>query len=877
MSDKIKFSIEPEKTGHGVIKIGSLEPTDYTQYQDLLSKADRFDATNVRGRLRLNDTNFYNYQKYYKKKKREIEESREAPDMMSFAYEHQIQTVETILKLPTGGLLADQVGMGKTIEAGMLIAELAYRDEWRTLIITLSNDELLRNWHDEMFEKFGLNLALVKGDTDDDVKKVFDILCEYQKTGIIRDYKGNRSETISDMTYDFLGALVPFSYLVDDRFISLVSEYNEKNPLKPFHVDLIVVDESHRYTSKDSASSDNKINALHHLQMKQKILFNGEERIEKQGRILLLTATPIKNDLNELISLMQIIDPKYTKEDFRKELNIGPREHLDLTTVLAKDRGVNHWWEWFARFGERHTRLTTLYDPKKRKYGVHWKCKNSHSFYFNNCYLDGYQVRPYFDDSGVPDNKIKLINKENPKDYIDRSHGQTGLDGTRESKIIKYEANIPDLNMERFNKLLKIIAYLKHEISKEKLEEVPVDLKKDGLNIYVIEKILSKKDFDRWHESMDAYSKMGNHPLEIEKKKIIESAVSAFILNLTFINAEENYSLFFEKFFKYLNSKLKDQQKDSKGMQKIKNYDKLALILCSDNLFLQIEKMQKLGEIINSPKHSNEKIIIFCKDDSERRMLVENAHLWDFKGRYMDNDSVARISKLSKYDMEYIKFSNVVSIAYTTDAEGLNLQSYHTMINYSIVLSPLHMEQRIGRIDRIGQKYDMDIYFFANAQDVEGYVLRFFEYELELFSNWSGDTTASTYYDTEVDGKEVTIEFDVAAKKFWDYASKLIMSKEEQIKEFEDSIALVFNNVRSRVIKIASYSKEIDDVKIAVEKVKEDDMNMYLDESFVEAFEEPKEDDMNMYLDESFEKSKEDDVKIPVEPINKDDLDMYGF
>jgi SNF2 family DNA or RNA helicase len=141
MSEKIKFSIEPEKTGAGVVKIGNLEPTDFTQNQDLLSKADRFDATNVRGRLRLNDTNFYNYQKYYKKKKREMEESHEAPDMMSFAYAHQIQTVETILKLPTGGLLADQVGMGKTIEAGMLIAELAYRDEWRTLIITLSNDE----------------------------------------------------------------------------------------------------------------------------------------------------------------------------------------------------------------------------------------------------------------------------------------------------------------------------------------------------------------------------------------------------------------------------------------------------------------------------------------------------------------------------------------------------------------------------------------------------------------------------------------------------------------------------------------------------------------------------------------------------------------
>ncbi|MBQ4356417.1 MAG: DEAD/DEAH box helicase family protein [Acholeplasmatales bacterium] len=823
MSEKIKFSIEPEKTGAGVVKIGNLEPTDFTQNQDLLSKADRFDATNVRGRLRLNDTNFYNYQKYYKKKKREMEESHEAPDMMSFAYAHQIQTVETILKLPTGGLLADQVGMGKTIEAGMLIAELAYRDEWRTLIITLSNDELLRNWHDEMFDKFGLNLALVKGNSDDDVQKVFDILCDYQKTGIIKDYQGNRSENISGISYDYLGALVPFSYLVDDRFISLVSEYNEKNPLKPFHIDLIVVDESHRYTSKDAASSDNKINALHHLQMKQKILFNGEERIEKQGKILLLTATPIKNDLRELISLMQIIDPKYTEEDFKKDLDIGPKETLDLTTVLEKNRGVNRWWEWFTRFGERHTRLTTLYDPEKRKYGVHWKKKNSHSYYFNNNYVEnGYPVREYFKDDKVA-HKIKPIKGE----PIDRAHGDTELKGERESFVQEYEAYIPNLDMDRFNKLLRIIAYLKHEISKEELQETKFDLKKDGLNIEVIDRILSKNDFNRWHESMDAYSSLGNLPLEIEKKKIIEGAVSAFILNLTFINAEENYSLFFEAFFKYLNNKLKDQQKDSKGMQKIKNYDKLALILCSDNLFLQIEKMQKLGEIINSPKHCNEKIIIFCKDDSERRMLVENAHLWDFKGRYMDNDSVARISNLSKYDMEYIKFSNVVSIAYTTDAEGLNLQSYHTMINYSILLSPLHMEQRIGRIDRIGQRNDMDIYFFANAQDVEGYVLRFFEYELELFSNWSGDTTASTYYDAKRNGKEEKLEFDVAAKEFWDLSLKLSMDRNEQINRFEESAANLFNNVRDRVNNIAGHTKEIDHIKESIDVVNKDDLDMY--------------------------------------------------
>lgn len=827
MSNKIKFSIEPEKTGTGVIKVGTLEPTDFTQNQELLSKADRFDGTNVRGRLRLNDTNFYNYQKYYKMKKKEQEEKKEKDeDVKSFAYAHQIQTVETILKLPTGGLLADQVGMGKTIEAGMLIAELAYRDEWRTLIITLSNDELIRNWHDEMFEKFGLNLALVKGNTQDDIKTVFDILCQYQKTGIIKDFKGNDHETLSSISYRYGGALVPFSYLVDDRFIEMVEDYNKNNPKDPFHIDLIVVDESHRYTSSDAASSDNKISALHHLQMKQIVKFNGEDRVEKKGRILLLTATPIKNDLKELISLMQIINPKYTVEDFRHDLGLEPNDPFDLTTVLEKPRGVNHWWEWFSRFGERHTRNTTLYDKDKRRYGVHWKPKNSHSYYFND--NNEYKPRPYFDDSNVKSDHIKKVDgQEEEKERL-----QSSIKGKRESFIQEYESTIPNLDMNKFKRLMSFIAYIKHEISDEELKEVSFNFEEDGINLEVMYEILSKPIFDEWKENLDKYSSLGNEKEEIRKKKIIENAVARFLEQMA-CKGKGGNGLFLDAILKFLVNKIKNQQKDRNGIEKSKSYESLALILCSDNFFLQVEKMLTLGNIINSPKHMNEKIIIFCKDDAERRMLVENSHFWDYSGRYMEIESVARISSMSAYDVNYARYSNVVSIAYTTDAEGLNLQSYHTMINYSIVLSPLHMEQRIGRIDRIGQRNEMDVYFLANAQDVEGYVLRFFEYELELFSNWSGDTTASTYFDGVDNGEDVKYEFDDISVRRWNQTQELhLNSKLDKVKRFEESVAVVFNNVRGRVNKISSFSKEIDDMKKEVEALKDDEISTYFDTSF---------------------------------------------
>ena len=138
------------------------------------------------------------------------------------------------------------------------------------------------------------------------------------------------------------------------------------------------------------------------------------------------------------------------------------------------------------------------------------------------------------------------------------------------------------------------------------------------------------------------------------------------------------------------------------------------------------------------------------------------------------------------------------------------------------------MEQRIGRIDRIGQRNEMDVYFFANCQDVEGYILRFFEYELELFSNWSGDTTASTYYDgRDYNGNSVKVEFDKAATQNWEDIMKNSMDYQSKIESFETEIAKVFNNVRARVIKIAQYSKDIEDMKQNIDTIAQDDFDMY--------------------------------------------------
>ncbi len=57
--------------------------------------------------------------------------------------------------LQRGAILADEVGLGKTIEAGIIISQLWVEDKKRILVITPAS--LRKQWQDELYNKFGLN------------------------------------------------------------------------------------------------------------------------------------------------------------------------------------------------------------------------------------------------------------------------------------------------------------------------------------------------------------------------------------------------------------------------------------------------------------------------------------------------------------------------------------------------------------------------------------------------------------------------------------------------------------------------------------------------------------------------------------------------
>ena len=133
-------------------------------------------------------------------------------------------------------------------------------------------------------------------------------------------------------------------------------------------------------------------------------------------------------------------------------------------------------------------------------------------------------------------------------------------------------------------------------------------------------------------------------------------------------------------------------------------------------------KIEKLIEIIDKALKQNpkEKILIYTKHPSTVEYMVEklqpyNLKITQFKGGLTREEKAQRITEF--------KYKSQVLICTDAGAEGLNLQFCKILINYDLPWNPMSVEQRIGRLDRIGQKNDMQIYSLATKGTMEEYVI----------------------------------------------------------------------------------------------------------------------------------------------------------
>ncbi len=133
-------------------------------------------------------------------------------------------------------------------------------------------------------------------------------------------------------------------------------------------------------------------------------------------------------------------------------------------------------------------------------------------------------------------------------------------------------------------------------------------------------------------------------------------------------------------------------------------------------------KMKTLINLIEErlKEAPGEKILIYTKHPTTVNYIIENLipyklDITQFRGGLSREEKSDRI-------LEFKKKSQIM-ICTDAGAEGLNLQFCHTLINYDLPWNPMSVEQRIGRVDRIGQTKDMEIYSLATKDTMEEYVV----------------------------------------------------------------------------------------------------------------------------------------------------------
>ena len=208
-------------------------------------------------------------------------------------FEHQMATVRTVLRRMRGrAILADEVGLGKTIEAALVLSELRARGLARRALV-VAPAGLVGQWQEELDRKFALPSMVVTG-TSPPAGAGMD-------SGTTRAADGDEPVLLASLAAA------------------------RRDPLRSVLVardwDVVVVDEAHRVRNPRSAS--------------------GRLARDLRARhLLLLTATPVENRLEDLFQLVSLVSPGLlgTAAEFRRQYAVTSAGDAAVPVVRNVER-----------------------------------------------------------------------------------------------------------------------------------------------------------------------------------------------------------------------------------------------------------------------------------------------------------------------------------------------------------------------------------------------------------------------------------------------------------------------------------------------------------------------------------------------------------
>ncbi|MGE6629341.1 DEAD/DEAH box helicase [Bacillus sp. NPDC077027] len=169
------------------------------------------------------------------------------------------------------------------------------------------------------------------------------------------------------------------------------------------------------------------------------------------------------------------------------------------------------------------------------------------------------------------------------------------------------------------------------------------------------------------------------------------------------------------------------------GQENVFGYDAIERMM---ERIHQVEQNTKAIEVVKLIQQLNEKVIIFTEYRATQIYLQ-----WFLQQNGISSVPFRGGFKRSKKDWMKDLFRERAQVLIATEAggEGINLQFCNQIINYDLPWNPMRLEQRIGRIHRLGQERDVHIYNMATNGTVEDHILKLLYKKIQLFEHVIGD------------------------------------------------------------------------------------------------------------------------------------------
>lgn len=537
---------------------------------------------------------------------------------------HQIDAALFALQTPyqRGVILADEVGLGKTIEAGIVMSQ--YWAERKRRILIIAPASLRQQWKQELWEKFMLPAELL------DKNSILDYL----------NAKAQRNPSVLICSYEFARA-------------------NQSRLLRQW--DLIVADEAHRLRNFWTGRS--------------KIAASIAEIFRRSAKVVLLTATPLQNKLEELHGLVSTFDPEFFhsleafKERYIKGNTLVGGDDLAERLRTISKRTLRRDAHKYIQFTKRIP-LTIEFDPSPEEVRLYelvddyLQRDNLYAFARAQRYLSAMIIRKRLGSSTF----AVAATLEHISDRLEKELKKGVLRDGR-GALFEYEAT--DLNSDEFEEFERNVqTSCRTEISEEMRDEIIA---------------------------------------EIEELRRYAALARSIKVNQKAVHVREALNLGFKK--------LREVGAPEKA------------IIFTDSTVTQ----QYLAEHLRSVGYGDGLVLFNGDNKSETANQIYQCWLANNEG----SDIVTGVQSADRRKalVDYFRDHGTIMIATEAASEGVNLQFASMLINYDLPWNPQRVEQRIGRIHRFGQKFDVVIANFSNkGNTAEQRILELLDEKLKLFS-----------------------------------------------------------------------------------------------------------------------------------------------